>query len=141
MTDVPRVFRECPLIWSLRRPAIGSRRCPEDVSIQNFLNIFFPVKNSIRCVKQGLLHLKNTFPLNHQFLGWSPESPLKVPWKSWTLGTLGDFQRTSPGRHGWELSSQLLIAVSLCDVQNSDSDLMQYKHMKDRNEKQHSKLI
>ena len=29
---------------------------------------------------------------------WSPESPLKVPWRSRTLGPLGDLQGTSPGR-------------------------------------------
>ena len=29
---------------------------------------------------------------------WSPESPLNVPWRSRTLGPLGDLQGTSPGR-------------------------------------------
>ena len=35
---------------------------------------------------------------------WSPESPLKVPWRSRTLGPLGDLQGTFPGRRvpaGW----------------------------------------
>ena len=30
---------------------------------------------------------------------WPPKSPLKVPWRSQTLGSLGDLQRTSLGRH------------------------------------------
>ena len=50
------------------------------------------------CVKQRLLHLKNTFLSNHQFFCWFPKSTLKVPWRSRTLGPLGDLQGTSPGR-------------------------------------------
>ena len=37
-------------------------------------------------------------PLNHPLFCWSSKSPLKVPWKSWTLGPLGDLQETSLGR-------------------------------------------
>ena len=32
------------------------------------------------------------------FLPESPKSPLKVPWRSWTLRPLGDLQGTSPRR-------------------------------------------
>ena len=66
------------------------------------LNIFFPVKDSSRCVKQGLFHLKNTFFIKSSIFAlapWeSPEGPLKVPWKFRKLGPLGNLQRTSPGR-------------------------------------------
>ena len=48
--------------------------------------------------KQGLLHLKSVFSLNHQCLLWSPKSSLTVPWRSWTLGHLGGFQGMSPER-------------------------------------------
>ena len=92
MTDVPRTSPERPIIWSPGRPATGSRRRPVDVPIQNFCIFVFPVKNSNRCVKQGLLHLKTLFSLNHQFFCWSPKSPLKVPWTYRTLGLLGDLQ-------------------------------------------------
>ena len=46
------------------------------------------------------MHLKNTFSSNHQFCCWSLKSPQvhKVPWKSRTLGPLGDLQGTSSGR-------------------------------------------
>ena len=43
---------------------------------------------------QELLHLKNSFLLNHQFLYWSPESILKVSGRSQTLGPLEDLART-----------------------------------------------
>ena len=38
------------------------------------------------------------FSLNYHFLYWSPQGPLKVPYRSRTLRPLGDFQETSP-RH------------------------------------------
>ena len=61
MTEVLGTSPERPIIWSPGRSATGSRRRPEDVPIQNFCIFVFPVKNSNRCVKQELLHLKNTF--------------------------------------------------------------------------------
>ena len=94
MTDVPGTSPERPIIWSPGRPATGSRRRPVDVPIQNFCIFVFPVKNSNRCVKQELLHLKSTFfiKLSIFFVG-----PLRALWRSRMLGTLGDFQGTSPG--------------------------------------------
>ena len=99
MTVVLRTSPECPIIWSPERPATGSRRCPVDVPIYNFWIFVFPVKNSNSCVKQRLLHLKNTFLSNHQSFCWSLKSPLKVPRRSRTLGPLRDLQETSAGRH------------------------------------------
>ena len=98
MTDVPGTSPERPIIWYSGRPATGSRRRLLDVPIEKFCTFVFPVKNSIRCVKQELLPLKNTFSLNYQFFCWSPKSPLNVPWRSRTLGPLGDLQETFPGR-------------------------------------------
>ena len=86
MTDVPGTSPERPIIWSPGRPATGSRRRPVDVPIQNFCIFVFPVKNSNRCVKQGLLHLKNTFFIKSSIFLLVPQSPLKVPWRSQTLG-------------------------------------------------------
>ena len=98
MTDVPGTSPERPIIWSPGRPATGSRRRPVDVPIQNFCIFVFPVKNSNKCVTQELLHLKNTFFIKLPIFCWCPKSPLKVPWRSWTLGPLGYLQGTSPGR-------------------------------------------
>ena len=42
---------------------------------------------------------KHFFSLNHQFLCWSPKSPLKDLWASQALESLRDRQGTSPGRH------------------------------------------
>ena len=78
MTDVPRTSPERPIIWSRGRPATGSRTRPVDVPIQNFRIFVFPVKNSNRCVKQELLHRKNTFFINLSIFCWSPKSPLPV---------------------------------------------------------------
>ena len=55
------------------------------------LNIFFPVKDSRRCVKQGIFHLKNTFLIKSSIF-------VLVPWQFRTLGPLGNLQGTSPGR-------------------------------------------
>ena len=99
MTDVLQTSPERPMIWSPGHFATGSRRRPVDVPIYNFWIFVFPVKNSNRCVKQRLLHLKNTFlKSNHQFFCWSPKSPPKVSLRSQTLGHLGELQGTSPGR-------------------------------------------
>ena len=57
MTNVLGTSPERPIIWSPGRPATGSRRRPH----LELLHICFSNKNSYRCVKQGLLHLKNTF--------------------------------------------------------------------------------
>ena len=56
--------------------------------------------------------LKNFFSLNHQFLYWSPESPLKVLSRARTLGRFGDLQGTSPRRRvstGYELCFWLYL--------------------------------
>ena len=79
MTDVPGMSPERPIIWFSRRPVTGSRRRSVDVPIQNFCIFIFPVKNSNRCVKQDLLHLKNFFSLSYQFFCWSLKSSLEVP--------------------------------------------------------------
>ena len=86
MTDVPLTSPERPIILSAGRPATGSRRRPVDFAL--------PAKNRNRCVIQGLLHLKNNSFINHKFLYWSPQSPLKVPCRFRTLGPLGDLQET-----------------------------------------------
>ena len=95
MTDVPRTSPERLIIWSSGRPATGSRRRPMDVPINNFCIFVFPVKNSNRYVKLQSLHLKSTFfiKLSFFFVGL-----LKFPWRSRTLGSLGDLHGTSPGR-------------------------------------------
>ena len=99
MTDVLRTSPERPIIWSPERPATESRRRPVDFPIYNFWIFAFAVKNSNSCLKQRLLHLKNTFlKSNHQFSCWPPKSPLNVPWRSRMLGHLEDLQGVSPGR-------------------------------------------
>ena len=72
MTNVPGTSPERPIISSRGRPATQSRRRPVDVPISNFCIFVFPVKNT--------------------------KDPLKVPWRSRTLGSLGELQGTSPGR-------------------------------------------
>ena len=95
MTDVLRTSPERPIIWSQGRPTIGSRRRPVDIPIHIFWIFVFPVKTSNRCVKQRLLHLKNTFFIKsckaktiaskkhffHQIINFLV-SPLRVPWRS-----------------------------------------------------------
>ena len=99
MTDVQRTSPKRPIIWPPGRPATRSCKRPVEVPIYNFWIFVFPVKNSNSCVKQRIMHRKNTFFLsNHQFYCWSPKSPLKVSWRSRTLGALGDLQRTFPER-------------------------------------------
>ena len=87
---------------SVNVPSFGPQDVPElgpvDAPIWNFCIFVFPVRSNNRCVKQELLHLKNIFSLNYQFFCWSPKSPLKIPWRSRTLGPLGDLQGTFPGR-------------------------------------------
>ena len=65
----------------------------------DFLNICSSCKNRNRYVIQGLLLLKNNFFIKSsvfELVPWeSPESPLKIPCRSRTLGPLGDIQRTS----------------------------------------------
>ena len=58
-----------------------------------------PVKNSNRCVKQGLLHLENAFFVKSSIFVLVPWESLKIPWRPQTLGFLGDLQATSPGHH------------------------------------------
>ena len=78
MTNIPRMSPERPIIWSPGCPTAGSRRCPMDVPIYNFWIFVFPIKNSNKCAKQRLLHLKNTFFIKSSiFCG-----PLRVPWRS-----------------------------------------------------------
>ena len=95
MTDVPRTSPERPIIWSPGRPATGSRRRPVDVPIQNFCIFVFPVKNSNRCVKQGLLHLKNTFFIKSSIFVLVPLESLECPHGG---SERQDLQETSPGR-------------------------------------------
>ena len=92
MTDVLGMSPERPIIWSPGRPETGSRSRPVDVPIQNFYIFVFPLKNSNRCVKQKLLHLKSTFFIKLSFFF---VVPLRVPWRSRALGPLGDLQGTS----------------------------------------------
>ena len=66
--------------------------------IQNFCIFVFPVKNSNRCVKQELLHLKNTFFIKLSIFLLVPYKSPEVPWRSRTLGPLGDLQVTCPER-------------------------------------------
>ena len=61
MTDVPGTSPERPIIWFPGRPATGSCGRPLDVPIYIFCIFVFPVKYSNGCVKQELLHPKNTF--------------------------------------------------------------------------------
>ena len=96
-------------------PASGSRRRPVDVPIQNFCIFVFPVKISNRCVKQELLHLKNTFFIKLSIFCWSPKSPFKFPWISCPLGPLGNLQETSLGRRvlaGLFLKSSIYFVAS-----------------------------
>ena len=53
----PGTSTERPIIWSPGRPATRSCRRPH----LEFCIFVFPVESSNRCVKQELLHLKNTF--------------------------------------------------------------------------------
>ena len=95
MADVLGTSPERPIIWSPGRPAIGSRRHPVGVPIYNFCIFVSPVKNSNRCVKEELLHLKSIFSSNYLFFfGWLPKSPLEVP----DVKTFRDLQGTSRGR-------------------------------------------
>ena len=134
MTNVPGTYPERPIICSPGRSATGSRRRPVDVPIQNFCIFVFPVKNSNRWVKQELLHLKRTFfiKLSFFFLCCSPKSPLKVPWRSRTLGPLGDLQGTSPEcrvpaglyiirlfktmKYSWKFVTMMVVEVSRCPI-------------------------
>ena len=99
MTDVPETSPERPIIWSQGCPTTGPRRPPVDVPSQNFCIFVFPVKSSNRCIKKELLHLKNTFFIKLSILLLFHKSPLKVPWRSRTLGLLGGLEGMSPGRH------------------------------------------
>ena len=80
---------------------VTCQTCPVDVPIWKFWIFALPVKNRYRYVIHGLLLLKTIFSLNHLFLYWSPESPLKVPYRSWTLGPSGDIPGMSCA--GWVL--------------------------------------
>ena len=80
MTVIPRT--------SLGRLATGSRGRPHF----ELLNNCFSSKNSSTCVKQRLLHLKNSvFIESSNFV--------LAHWRSRTLGPLVDLQGTSSGRH------------------------------------------
>ena len=109
MNDVPGTSPERLIIWSPERPAAGCRGRPLDFPIYNFCKFIFPVKTSNRCVKQELLHLKDTFFI--KFFCWPPKSPLKISWRSQTLGLLGDLQGTSLGRRvlAWKLFNFIII--------------------------------
>ena len=68
------------------------------VPIQNFCIFGFPVKNSNRCVKQELLHLKNTFFIELSIFCWFTKSSLKVAWRSPGGPGRQDLQGTLRGR-------------------------------------------
>ena len=127
MTDVPGTSPERPIIWSPGRPATGSRRRPVDVPIQNFCIFVFPVKNSNRCVKQELLHLKKPAFVKLSIFCWSPKSPLEVPWRSpggplevldvrTFRGPSGDVPGTS--RAGWVIAYLLTQKIILMLFRN-----------------------
>ena len=104
MTDAQWTSPERPIIWSPGRPATGSRGRP----CLDLLNICFSSKKQVcnrnRCVKQGLLHLKNnSFIKSSIFVlvpGESFECPLEVPDVRTFRGPSGDVPGTS--RAGWE---------------------------------------
>ena len=52
------------------------------------------------CKTRTISSKKTLFSLNYQLFCWSPKSPLKVPWRSRTLGPLGDLQGTFMGPSG-----------------------------------------
>ena len=58
------------------------------------------------CKTKTIASKKNFFSSNHQFNCWSFKSPMKVPWRSRTLGPSGDVPGTSLA--GWEESCQEL---------------------------------
>ena len=91
MADVPWTFPKCPIIWSLGRPPTGSRRRPH----LELLNICFSSKNQWWMCKTKTIASKKHF--FHQILNFSV-GPLKIFWRSQTLGPLGELQGTSPGR-------------------------------------------
>ena len=98
MTDVSWTTPERLIIWSPGHPTTESSRRLVEVPIYNFWIFVFPVKNTNRCVKQGLLHLKNTFFIKSSIFVLFPKSPLKVTWRSQTLGPLEELHGTSLGR-------------------------------------------
>ena len=120
MTGVPQTSPEHPIIWSPERPATGSRRHTIDVPIYNFWIFFFPVKNSNRCVKQRLLHLKNTFFTKSSIfllvLYKSPEGSLEVP----DIRTFRGPSRNVPGtsRAGW-----VYLSRSGFEIQNQQPEV------------------
>ena len=80
---------ERPIIWSPGCLATGSLRRLTDVPVFNFRIFALSVKNRNTYIIQELLFLENIFSLNHQFLCWFPESPLKLPYRSRMLEHLG----------------------------------------------------
>ena len=105
MIDVPWTSPERVIIWSPGCSATWCRRRP--------------VKAPFRTFEYLLFQWKTLFSLNQQFLCWSPKSPLKVPWRSWTLrtfrGSSGDVPGTS--RDGWAVvKTQSWIEFQSLDV-------------------------
>ena len=77
------------------------------------LHICFSSKKQQQVCKTRTIASKKTFFFKLSFV-WSPRSPPKVPWRSWTLGPLGDIQGTFPGRRvtaGKILKSRLHIHI------------------------------
>ena len=79
-------------------PQLGAEDVLWTSPFRTFRIFVLPVKNRNRYVVQGLLLLKNNFFIKSSVFVLSPENPLKVLFRSWTLGPLGDLQGTSLGR-------------------------------------------
>ena len=87
MTDVPRTSPERPII------------CRGRPQLELWNICFFSVKIRNRCVKQGLLHLKNNFSIKSSFFVLVPEGSLEVPDVRTFRGPSGNVPGTS--RAGW----------------------------------------
>ena len=91
MTDVPRTSLERPIICSQGRSATRSRRRPR----LELLNICSSCKKQKQiCNIRTITSEKQFF---HKIINFCI-GPLRVPWKSRTLGPLEDLQGTSTGR-------------------------------------------
>ena len=106
--DIPRKSHHLVPRTSRKRPPLtfrGRRHL-------KLLNIFFPVKYISRCVKS----------LNHQCLCWSPESPLKVPWKSRNLQGMSPRRRVLAGYERWskaQLFKSIFWLILFCKSNSS----------------------
>ena len=86
---------ERPIIWSHGGPAIGSRRRPVDVPVQNFWIFVSPVKKQKQiCNTRTITSEKQFF---HKIINFcvGPWGSLVVSLVGFTLGPLGKLQGTS----------------------------------------------